>query len=146
MHIHQSFRPWPGSKYYEDSNRYGHLARQLRRFSPDDEYERCGLLVGIPWAQSITVMREVTNVHQDPATNFRVLMTDVLRVQALVAPTRSVLGVIHTHPGRDRDGWRPSASDLLKADYGKVHVVYHPYTRRLTMYQSTGVRFSVHLR
>lgn len=148
MHIRGSYKSLPWSKYYGQTRGFSHLAQQLQRFSPDDAEERCGLLIGVPHTIDPTVMREVPNAHPIPGLHFRILTSDVERVTALIGPRRSVVGVIHTHPGRDRDGWYPSADDLVRASAmpDKMHAVYHPYTRRFTTYNRRGIRMTLHIR
>jgi proteasome lid subunit RPN8/RPN11 len=133
---------------------YEHLAHQLQRFSPDDPYERCGFLLSRRFGTPLS-LREVPNSHPEPATNFRI--TDDLYKEAVrtfsmskrPGRPRSVVGVFHTHPHRGL--WEdvfPSASDLAGAAKWPyfVHLVYHPFTRRLTQYAGEGIIKSFHLK
>lgn len=122
-----------------------HVAHQVGRFRPSDPYERVGLLLG---GRTQLAMVEVTNHHADPATGTLVSRRDIARVTAANAPRRSVVGLIHTHPGWDPQTWEPSSRDLLTAvEYaGMVHAVYHPYTRLITVYGAWGMILRFHAR
>jgi proteasome lid subunit RPN8/RPN11 len=115
---------------------YSHLARQVRRFSPDDPYERCGYLYY--WFNTGCIsLREVANEHEEPWHMFR------LRLRGIsdLLPGRVLLGVFHTHPGRTRDGAIPSARDHAGAAKQPAlrHTLYHPFTRCLVSYTSDRV-------
>lgn len=129
---------------------YEHLSHQLQRFGPDDPYEQCGFLFSRRYGTPIS-FREVPNSHPESWHKFRIAMP--LYHQAMASFTlkpaeRGVVGILHTHPGRDRDDWYPSASDHAGAAQWPelMHLVYHPFTRRLTWFHGGGIRESFHLK
>lgn len=112
----------------------------FERFKPEDEYERCGLILGV--GRYI----ELPNTHDSPEDNFSILARDVY--EATVHQDNEWLGFWHTHPGRDRTQWEPSINDVNTAGRLRnyIHVVYHPFTRRLTTYDEIGSRSIIHMR
>lgn len=128
---------------------YMHAAHQFGRFDPADRYERCGFLFSQRYGSHVSFV-EIDNAHLDPATNFSIRRQDYARVMKqywLKPGVRGVVGILHTHPGYDRDGWYPSANDFLTASQHSslVHTVYHPYTRRVTIYNMHGNVASFHV-
>lgn len=117
---------------------YRHLGRQLGRFSADDPYERCGyILFRGPWEKQWISLVEVENLADDPTSNAK------MRFQPHRPGHRNfVAGTFHTHPGRDRYGGYPSDRDILTAarEPSLLGAVYHPYTRRLAIYDWRGIR------
>lgn len=108
------------------------LGRQLRQFSPDDPYERAGV---IQWTSKRSLrLHELENEHDDPEKQFRV---NIRR-----AEWRGVefFGFWHTHNGRDRDDCVLSQQDKDTAlDWWPyINMMYHPYTRTLIWYQASG--------
>lgn len=128
---------------------FDHLAHQLRRVRPDDLYERCGFLFSKRYGNPLS-FREVANTHPEPADHFRIAQADYDRAMQTftLGAQMGVVGVLHTHPGWDRESWYPSADDLAGAAKwpALIHMVYHPYTRRLVWYQASGLRDVFHLK
>lgn len=128
---------------------YENLGHQLQRFSPDDLVERCGVLIADDdW--NLVSLRETKNSHPYPADKFRISKRGYHFVDLLWSehPEIRVAGIFHTHPGRDKDGWVPSPQDVAGA-VGMpdlIHVVYHPFTRWLTLFSGRGMVTSFHLK
>lgn len=112
----------------------------FERFKPDDEYERCGLILGVDR------YIELPNAHDTPEDNFTILAKDVF--DATWKYDNEWYGFWHTHPGRDRTQWEPSINDVNTAWrlHNYMHLVYHPFTRRLTRYDGTGVSSITHIK
>lgn len=115
------------------------LVRQLDRFKPDDLYERCALIVreidNYRW-----YIHELPNVHSEPEFRYAISKTDTMEFWATSGRRALLVGYFHTHNGRGREEWIPSAKDLKSAAQhpSVVHAVYHPFTRRLTFYNQHG--------
>ena len=125
------------------------FSHQAQRFSPDDPHERCGFLMSRRYNAPISML-ETHNVSPYPWMKFVIASRDYNRVKdsyTLKPGVRGVVGVWHTHPGRDRETWFPSASDLAGAARHPelIHVLYHPFTRRLTVFSARGITESFHL-
>jgi hypothetical protein len=120
-----------------------HLSHQLQRFSADDPYERCGLIIIRGGKFSFI---ELPNRHPEPWHKYRMHTRDA--AGALRKARGTLKGALHTHPGRTRESMVPTPQDRSQAAArpGLLHMLYHPFTRRLTLFGDKGSYKSFHLK
>lgn len=121
------------------------LLSQLNRFSPDDQYERCGMLMGY---QGRIHLREFPNRHPEPEHSFRIMHEDALayRKYWYLRDHYLWLGWFHTHPGYDPVNRDPSDKDYEQAkDNTLSYYLWFPAHRILTSYSRNGIVFQKHI-
>lgn len=98
-----------------------------------NELERCGVIVRRE--DGSTYVIEVPNRSNTPHHHFIVSTKDV---KALTAPPSDVIvGIVHTHPFRAMR--IASDHDIDSIPDGLIGMVYHPSTRSIVWYDSTGI-------
>jgi len=88
------------------------IGREARAAFPE---ECCGLLLGLPAAEVLTVTRAhpTRNLAADRRRTFEVDFAERLKLQReLAGAPEDVVGMYHSHPGAPA---RPSAADLAQA-------------------------------
>lgn len=97
-----------------------------------NDVERCGVIVRR--TDGSTYVIEVPNRSETPKHHFVVSTKDV---KAVIVPEGDVIvGIVHTHPFRAMR--IASDHDIDSIPDGLIGMVYHPSTRSVVWYDSTG--------
>lgn len=98
--------------------------------------ERCGVLVGTYDGHTYIVngFYEVKNSAKTPTKDFVIMGKDVrAAAKRRGIPVESVIGSIHTHPGKKADT-DPSVEDVMEQPDDTLGAVYHPNSATITYY------------
>jgi len=90
------------------------------------DVERCGVIIVTNGTPSVV---EVPNHSPDPRNAFVISKKDV--------PKERVIGIVHTHLKEQQR--TPSGFDIQYIPEGLIGMVYHPNTKSVTWYASTGI-------
>ncbi len=99
------------------------------------DVERCGVI--LVNNKGYVRIVGVPNRHKDSQINFQIDNNDVNTV--LEMTREKLIGIFHTHPDPDIEMAVPSLNDINNIPEGICGMVYHPFSKIIHWYDSTGI-------